>query len=247
MANELDVIPSESDLAGLSKIAHIALNSKFLPDSIKTVEQAIIILLKGRELGIPPISSFSSIAVINGKPTLSAELMLALIYKKCPSAQIIFVKTSAAECVINARRNSVDAFSTFSFTIEDAKAAKLMSKTPWQNYPAAMLRARCISAVARAVFPDAILGSYTAEELGGDPSSDDIIDIPARRDDGYAAACEDMTRTLESLLLHVKDPDICDKVERYYDSHRNDLDALRRMVERVEKIIEEQNNKETDK
>ena len=54
---------------------------------------------------------------------------------------------------------------SFRFSIEDAKRANLTGMA-WTKYPAAMLRARAISAGARAVFPDCIMGCYTPEEMG---------------------------------------------------------------------------------
>lgn len=148
--------------------ASVLLKSGLLPQHISTPEQVVTIWAKGREVGFKPMQSFASIAVIKGKPAISAEGMLALIYKHNPRADLKYIETSSKACVIDASRNGVS-YSRFSFTIEDAKTAGLMGNNTWKNYPAAMLRARCISSVARAVFPDAIMGiSYTAEELGAD-------------------------------------------------------------------------------
>lgn len=64
--------------------------------------------------------------------------------------------------------------------MEDAKRANLTGKGPWVTYPAAMLRARCISSMARAMFPDALSGVvYTPEELGAQVDDDgSVIEIP---------------------------------------------------------------------
>jgi hypothetical protein len=71
--------------------------------------------------------------------------------------------------------------------MDEAKAAQLLGKDVWKKYPAAMLRARAISAMARAMFPDAINGvSYTPEELGseieiGDDGQELVRDVtPAK-------------------------------------------------------------------
>lgn len=165
--------PGEFDV--LRRLGEMAVKSGFLPQSINTPDKAVIIMLKGKELGIPPMQAFSSIAVVNGKPTMSAELMLALIYKNVPSAEIVFQETTDKACVVVAKRKA-GMGSTFSFTIEDAKRADLLRKGPWVQYPAAMLRARCISAMARAMFPDAIMGvSYTPEEMGAEVNEEGII------------------------------------------------------------------------
>ena len=172
----MNIIPTESEIKTLASIGTMAIKTGFLPASIKTPEQAIIIALKGKELGIPPFQSFSQIAVVQGKPTISAELMLALIYKNVQSAEINFIKTDNEACVIKARRKKDSEFSEFKFTVDDAKKAGLMNKDNWNKYTAAMLRARAISAMARALFADAIAGaSYTAEELGAEVNDDGEI------------------------------------------------------------------------
>jgi len=172
------VIPSVQEVQVLKDLGTTLVKSGFLPNTVKTPEQAIAIMLKGKELGIPPMQSFGSIAIVQGKPTISAELMLALIYRNFPSASVHFVRSDEKECTIAAKRPNGKE-SIFTFTLEDAKRAQLLGKSSWTQYPAAMLRARCISAMARAVFPDALMGaSYTPEELGADVNDEgDIIDV----------------------------------------------------------------------
>jgi len=46
----------------------------------------------------------------------------------------------------------------FTYKIEDAKTAGLTDRAIWQKHPAAMLRARCASTLARIVYPDVMLG-----------------------------------------------------------------------------------------
>jgi hypothetical protein len=178
----LPAIPTASEFQTMKELGQMAIKSGFLPVSIKTPEQAVVIMLKGRELGIPPMQAFSGINVIQGKPAVSPELMSALIYKNVPGAVINFVKTDNTTCVIQAKRPG-GAISEFSFTIEDAKRAGLTSKGTWQSFPAAMLRARCVSAMARALFPDAIAGcSYTPEELGAEIDDEGNVVAPPSED-----------------------------------------------------------------
>lgn len=155
--------------------ARIALASGLLPKHITKPEQAAIIALKGRELGIPIMQALSSISVINGKPALSAELMLALIYKRIKGVKIAFtapVEKQNEYCEVTFQRPG-GAPHTIRFTIEDARRAGLLSNPSWAKYPAAMLRARCISAMARIAAPDALMGCYTQEELGGEAEEHD--------------------------------------------------------------------------
>lgn len=173
--NNLPAIPTTQEFQTMKELGQMAIKSGFLPASIKTPEQAIVIILKGRELGIPPMQAFGGIAVINGKPAVGAELMLSMIYKNVPGAVVDIIKTDNSVCTIEGKRPGGKR-TTFTFTIEDAKRAGLLSKDTWSKYPANMLRARCISNMARALFPDAIMGaSYTPEELGAEVNEDGEI------------------------------------------------------------------------
>lgn len=164
--NDNNIIPSQQELATAEQLAKLAIQSGYLPRDIKTPQQAIIIQLKGRELGIPPLQALTQIKVIDGKPVISAELMMCLVYKNIPEAEVTFVETNDKKCVIKARRSKQHEYATFAFTLDDARTAGLLSKDVWKKYPAAMLRARAISSMCRALFPDAIAGaSYTPEEL----------------------------------------------------------------------------------
>jgi hypothetical protein len=164
-----NAFPTMQEIQTYKELGAIFVQSGFLPVTVKTPVQAITIMAKGKELGLGPMQSFSMISVIQGKPTLSAEGMLAIIYRDMPNAVINFIQSDAKVCVIEAKRGNNDAFNKFSFTMDEAKVAGLTRNQTWTSYPTAMLRARCISSMARAKFPDCIAGcSYTPEELGGE-------------------------------------------------------------------------------
>lgn len=145
--------------------ASMLVKTKFLPPAIDTPEKAIAIMMKGRELGMPPMQAFSHINIIQGKPTLSAEGMLAQIFKHHPQTRLKYLKNDDEACAIEVTRPGNEP-SQFSFTYEDAKKARLTGKDNWDKYRRSMLRSRCISEMARALFPDALQGcSYTPEEV----------------------------------------------------------------------------------
>jgi hypothetical protein len=150
----------------LREQATVLVKTHFLPKGVDTPEKAIAIMLKGRELGVPPMYALSNISVINGKPTAGAELMLALIYRDHGDDAVRITESTPSCCTVAYRRKGWPRHETFSFTIDDAERADLLGKDNWRHYPSAMLRARCISAVARLAFPDTIGGLYTPEELG---------------------------------------------------------------------------------
>jgi len=167
MTNLPSIIPDQEEWATMKEISKVLLTTQFLPDSIKSPQQAVAIILKGRELKIPAMQALSQINVIKGKPTMSAELMLAMIYRECPTAEVEFTKYTDTEVECKVRRHSKGNWQTFSWTMKTAQTAGLASGFSWKKYPRAMLRSRVISEMARAVFPDCIMGcSYTPEEMG---------------------------------------------------------------------------------
>lgn len=142
------------------------LASGFLPSNIRYPAQVLAIIMTGQEMGIPPMRALRHINVISGKPTLSAELMMAKMLQGGVKCTWLKTGDDGKEAVLKAQRPTV----TFTgrYTWEEAKAAGLTGKEGWKKYPGAMLRARVIALVARVVAPDLIGGLYTPEEMGAD-------------------------------------------------------------------------------
>jgi hypothetical protein len=172
------LLPSTEQLANVDKVAELALKSGYLGKDAMNKEKVEFIIMKGLEVGLQPIQALSQISVIQGKPTIGAEGMMFLIYKNCPGAKLRWVMGTDPNTSITiiAKRDESDDPSKFSYSIEDAKRAGLANKDTWQKYPRAMLRARVISEMARAIFPDCLGGiSYTPEELGANVDMDGNI------------------------------------------------------------------------
>lgn len=157
-----------SDLRTLMDQAVRYVESGLLPASIKTPQQALIIMAQGRELGIPSTVALRQIVVVQGKPTCSAELMLALVHRTYGQSAMRVFKTDNESCTVQYRQQGWDGISDYTFSIEDAKRANLLKNPTWTQYPAAMLRARAISATVRFAFPECLSGLYLPEELGAD-------------------------------------------------------------------------------
>lgn len=164
----LACLPTQNEWAVIQSLSANLLPSGMLPAHIKTPEAAAAIILKGRELGIPPMQALSGIAVIQGKPVAGSELMLAILYRDHGDNCLWFTESSEVRCAVSYARRNWTERRDYQFTIDDAKRAGLLTNQTWTKYPAAMLRARCISAVARMAFPDSIGGMYSPDELGGD-------------------------------------------------------------------------------
>lgn len=117
-------------------------------------------------LGIGRIHVLTSIAVINGRPSPSADLMASMVRAHGHKLRVWGDDTEAHAEII--RHDDPDF--TFRADWNEAKARKAGlwgNKGPWTQYPAAMLRARAISEVVRMGAQDVMAGGiYTPEELG---------------------------------------------------------------------------------
>lgn len=165
MNKEIAILPTESEFSMIKEMALISVKSKFNPGAISTAESAMFIMLKGREVGVSPLVALAHIHIISGKPTLSAELMLAAIYAAHPNAEIYFDKNET-QCVLRAKRPSEKEFSIFTWNMSRAKKMGLDQKDNWRKQPENMLFWRCVSEMKRAKFPEILMGiSYFREEL----------------------------------------------------------------------------------
>lgn len=158
----------EPTLRVLMAAAERYVKSGLLPAEVNTPQKALVIMTAGRELGVPATYALRNIHVVKGKPVCSSELMLALVRRAYGPSAMRVAKTSNTACTVQYREQGWDGVSEYTFTIEDARQAGVAGGNSWKNYPAAMLRARCISAVVRFAFPECIAGLYTPEEMGAE-------------------------------------------------------------------------------
>lgn len=154
------------NLDDVERLARIAVASNLV--RVKRAEEAAVILLTGRELGLSPMQSLRGIYVVNGQPVLSADLLVAVVRASGLCASWRTIESTADLCTIETLRRGEEHPARRTWTMADAKRAGLTGKGTWAQYPAAMLRHRCAADLAREVYPDVCLGLYTPDELGGD-------------------------------------------------------------------------------
>ena len=161
-------LPTESEYGVMERLCHM-FNASKLYTSIKNVEQAIAIVQTGRELGIGPSMALREMFISpGGQPICSTGLLAALVWRDHGdnALRVDEQQSSDKVCVVVYKRRGWNTFQQKSFSMEDARRAGLVKpNSPWEKYPADMLRSRCISAVCRTAFSDTILGMYTMEEL----------------------------------------------------------------------------------
>lgn len=167
-----DPTMNEDALRVMMAAAQRYVASGLLPAEVNTPQKALVVMTAGREMGVPATYALRNIHVVKGKPVCSAELLLALVRRTYGPSAIRVAKTGNTACTVQYREQGWDGVSEYTFTIEDAKQAGVTNNPTWKAYPAAMLRARTISAVVRFAFPECIAGLYTPEELGASVTVD---------------------------------------------------------------------------
>ena len=179
---ELQVRPISNSFTEMMELAKTLLGSGFLPRSIRTPAQAVAIILKGREVGIPEMEALQSIHVIEGKPTLSAELMLALCKRRVGMTAHVMESTDLRCQIKFSRPDNEPHIETF--TMDDAVKLGFAKKDNYGKQAATMLRWRCVSKGCRFYAPDALSGiSYTPDELGATVNDHgEYIDVEVKHD-----------------------------------------------------------------
>jgi len=148
--------------------------SSMVPRAYQGKPQDIMVCVQwGYELGLAPMQALQNIAVINGKPSVYGDAMMALV-QASPVCEGIDehienegTTNPVAVCIAKRKgRNPVIA----RFSVEDAKRAGLWNKQgPWQAYPKRMLQMRARGFALRDAFPDVLKGLITAEEAADFP------------------------------------------------------------------------------
>jgi hypothetical protein len=189
MTQGLQTIPAGQTLAvseweAMKEQAGMLVKTGFLPPSIKTAEQAVAIIMTGRELNIPPMAALNNINVIQGKPTISPQLMLALI-NRSRQLENLEVVTGAEGAIVTMKRRGRAPY-VARFGPEEAKKMGLAGKDNYSKQAGTMYQWRAVAMAARTVFPDDILGLFTPEEMGATTSVSDtaemiVEDLPVAR------------------------------------------------------------------
>ena len=156
------------------RFADMLAGSSIVPkDYIGKPGNCLVAIQWGMELGLQPMQAMQSIAVINGRPSLWGDAMLALV-KAHPAFEWIKEECdgNVATCTIK-RRGEPEVVQSFS--LEEAKRAGLTGKQgPWTQYPKRMLQMRARGFALRDAFPDALRGVVSAEEARDTPTERDM-------------------------------------------------------------------------
>ncbi len=168
MNNKSEFLPIPNDLKGALEYAGILAKSQMIPKQYQNrPEDIVVAMMWSHTLGIHVLQGLQGIAVINGRPSLWGDLMLALCQDSGLLVDIAETMSGsgealAATCVV--KRKDRETPVVRSFSLEDAKKAGLLSNKSWMNYPKRMLQSRARSYALRAAFPYVLLGMASADE-----------------------------------------------------------------------------------
>ncbi len=139
---------------------------------VKTSDEAMALMLIAQAEGQHPAIAARDYHIIQGRPALKADAMLARFQGAGGKVQW---EDYTDERVSGIFSHPSGGSITVTWTIDQAKHIGLVKPSSgWHKYPRAMLRSRCISEGIRSVYPGCVVGTYSVEE------AEDFDDKPAK-------------------------------------------------------------------
>lgn len=160
---------SFSDMRAMAEV--IAKSRLF---GMKTADEALALMVIAQAEGLHPGIVARDYHIIQGRPSLKADTMLARFQQSGGKVEWITLTDQKAEAIwshpASPRPLTLDwtierANAVMQWNAKDNKYEPITVKDNWKNYPRAMLRARLISEAVRTVYPAVSVGIYTPEEV----------------------------------------------------------------------------------
>jgi hypothetical protein len=141
-------------------MAKYASDSKLFP-GISTPQAAFTLMMLCQADGLHPMTALRRFHLINGRPTMRADAMLAGFQAQDGKVRWLERTDEAVEAEF-----SHPAGGTISvrWDMNQARRAGLATKDIWKQYPRQMMTARVISEGVRTILPGVVTGIYTPEE-----------------------------------------------------------------------------------
>lgn len=208
-------------MAEIQTISKTFFESGLFADT-KSAAQAMVRILAGQEIGIPPFAAMSGIHIIAGKPTIGAGLIASRVKG---SGKYDYKVTAHDDkiCTIEFYQAGEKIGST-SFTVEDAKKAGTKNL---DKFPKNMLFARAISNGVKFYCPDVFSGPvYVPEEMQGitEDVPHEVVEPTNGSEPKHNAAAILKGKKLEELKSAIQALDLATTVQDLKD-HKSLLPA----------------------
>jgi hypothetical protein len=139
-------------------------------------EQALALMLIAQAEGMHPAIAARDYHVIQGRPALKADAMLARF--QAAGGKVEWIKYEDKE--VSARfSHPQGGTAVITWTLAQAHAAGLTGKDVWKQYPRQMLRSRVVSEGVKTIYPGVAVGVYTPEEIQDFDSKPPVKDVQA--------------------------------------------------------------------
>lgn len=221
----LAIIPQSIEDA--YRIATAAVRSGLVHRDMNTPERALMVIMHGMEIGLPPMASLERIAIINGRRCVWGDAVPALAMDTGELVEWDEGFTGEGDnleayCRIARQRGKTIFRKEARFSVTDAKQADLWddrpkvqrrtrdggtyeakNDSPWFRYRKRMMQMRA-RVVFRDLFSDKFMGLYIAEELVGRDSDAEMRDVTPKDFRRVENPMDDKpimpTRTLDEAL-----------------------------------------------
>lgn len=152
--------PRAATMDDMRAFAEAAVRSKFY--GFGSADQMLPLMMVAQSQGRSFVSVVEEYSVIQGRPALKAEAMLARFQKA--GGHIKWIELSDTRCAAVFSHAQCDPVEV-DWDINRAKQAGIFGKDNWKKYPRQMLKARVISDGVRLAYPACLGGMYTPEEV----------------------------------------------------------------------------------
>lgn len=158
-----------TNLTEAMEFAKFVSTSGHIPKQFQGKPNDILVAIQwGYEIGLAPMQALQNIAVINGRPSLWGDSLIA-VCKHHPEwrgiEETYIEEEDKAVCIVKRNVHGETEVTRAEFSYKDAQKARLANKPgPWQDYPRRMMQLRARGFALRDAFPDAIKGLITTEE-----------------------------------------------------------------------------------
>lgn len=147
----------------LLAVAEQLSKTDLIPKDMRGKPQDVMIALQmGLELGLMPMQAIQSIAVINGRPSVYGDAALAIVIAH-PDYEWHVENPQDTQSTATFKRRGNEACER-TFTLEDARKARLLEKDTYKMYQRRMLQMRARAWAMRDSFADALKGVSIYEE-----------------------------------------------------------------------------------